>query len=268
MIPRAIRTFGFSLFLSMLFLQAASSSMAADFHDSYEAREFKTANAMLRYRLMQPRNIDEGEKYPLVIFYHGAGERGNDNTKQLVHGMADFASEANRRQYPCFVVAPQCPDGQQWVDTPWTLDAHTMPRHPAPAMQLSLDLLDKLQTEFSIDPARIYVTGLSMGGFGVWDAIQRRPNLFAAAAPVCGGGDVALAKSIAAIPLWAFHGDKDTVVKPRRSRDMIAALKAAGGSPRLTEYPGVGHNSWAATYRDPELHAWLFAQKKQAKPPK
>lgn len=266
MVARAVRTFCFSLFSTAILLQAASLSMAADFHDLYDSREFKAGNASLRYRLMKPENVAPGKQYPLVIFFHGAGERGNDNTKQLVHGMADFASEANRRQYPCFVVAPQCPDGQQWVDTPWTLDAHTMPEKPAPAMQLSFDLIGELQRELPLDPARIYVTGLSMGGFGAWDAIQRKPQLFAAAAPVCGGGDTALAKSIASIPLWAFHGGQDTVVKPRRSRDMIEAIKAAGGSPRYTEYPGVGHNSWVATYRDPDFYAWLFKQHKAESP--
>lgn len=263
MVPRALQTVWLSS-CSLAILVAASSSMAADFHDLYEARVFTSGDASLRYRLMKPEQVDDDKKYPLVIFYHGAGERGDDNTKQLVHGMADFASAVNRRQYPCFVLAPQCPAGQQWVDTPWTLEAHTMPKKPAPAMQLSLDLLASLQKELPIDSARIYVTGLSMGGFGVWDAIQRHPNLFAAAAPVCGGGDTGLAKSIASIPLWAFHGDKDTVVKPRRSRDMIEALKADGGSPRLTVYPGVGHNSWAATYRNPEFYAWLFKQQKEA----
>lgn len=262
MVPRAIQVFCFSLLSTAILLPAKSSSMAADFHDLYEAREFKADDASLRYRLMKPGNVEPGKEYPLVIFFHGAGERGEDNTKQLVHGMADFASKANRQQYPCFVVAPQCPNGQQWVDTPWTLDAHTMPEKPAPALQLSLDLLGSLQKELPIDPARIYVTGLSMGGFAAWDAIQRQPNLFAAAAPVCGGGDPAFAKSIASIPLWAFHGDKDTAVKPRRSRDMIEAIKAAGGSPRYTEYPGVGHNSWVATYRNPEFYAWLFKQRK------
>jgi len=243
-------------------MQAANSSMAADFHDLYEARTFQVADGQLRYRLMTPVKVHEGQQYPLVLFFHGAGERGDDNTKQLIHGMADFASEANRRNYPCFVVAPQCPADQQWVDTPWTLDAHTMPDKPTAAMRLSLELVGALRKSLPIDPARIYVTGLSMGGFGVWDALQRKPQLFAAAAPVCGGGDTTRAKSMATIPLWAFHGGSDTVVKPSRSRDMIAALKAAGGKPRLTEYPDVGHNSWAPTYRNPEFYAWLFAQKR------
>ena len=215
---------------------------------------------------MKPQQVDRGRKYPLVLFFHGGGECGDDNTKQLIHGMADFANEANRCQYPGFVVAPQCPSGQQWVDTPWTLDAHSMPEKPAPAMRLSLDLIGSLRKEFPVDPARIYVTGLSMGGFGVWDAIQRQQHLFAAAAPICGGGDLAMAASIATIPIWAFHGEKDTVVKPRRSREMIEALKAAGGTPRYTEYLDVGHHAWTATYRDPRFYAWLFEQKKPDPP--
>jgi predicted peptidase len=259
---RVLKNLLILVFSTPFLLPATSASMAADFHDLFETREFKIADVILRYRLMKPLNVERGKRYPLVLFFHGAGERGDDNTKQLIHGMADFAKPAIRRQYPCFVVAPQCPEDQQWVDTPWTLDAHSMPEEPAPALQMSLDLIESLQKEFPVEPARIYVTGLSMGGFGVWDAIQRKPNMFAAAAPICGGGDQMIAKSIAAIPIWAFHGDKDTVVKPRRSRDMIAALKAAGGTPRYTEYPGVGHNSWVATYRDAQLYAWMFKQKR------
>ncbi len=262
MVPRISQGLLIFLFFTPVFMQVAGASMAADFHKLYEAQEFKAGEAKLRYRLMRPLNVEPGKQYPLVLFFHGAGERGADNTKQLIHGMADFANAANRRQYPCFVVAPQCPTDQQWVDTPWTLDTHSMPKVPAPALRMSLELIGLLQKELPVDPARIYVTGLSMGGFGVWDAIQRSPNLFAAAAPVCGGGDPAFAKSIAMIPIWAFHGDKDSVVKPRRSRDMIEALKAAGGTPRYTEYPGVGHNAWAATYRDPKLYVWLFEQTK------
>jgi predicted peptidase len=197
-----------------------------------------------------------------VIFYHGAGERGDDNVKQLVHGMNDFASDDIMAKYPCFVVAPQCPNGDQWVDVPWSADSHKMPEKPTEPMRLSLELITSLQSEFSIDASRLYVTGLSMGGFGTWDAIQRYPNRFAAAVPICGGGDTEFAKQLLHVPIWAFHGEADTAVKPLRSRDMIAAIKAAGGSPKYTEYPGVGHNSWAATYANREMYAWLFSQKK------
>jgi predicted peptidase len=200
--------------------------------------------------------------YPLILFLHGAGERGDDNQAQLIHGAYELAGDERMGRYPCFVVAPQCPDDQQWVDTPWSADSHTIPAEPTPAMQMSLDLISALENEFSIDPRRIYLTGLSMGGFGVWDAMARQPHRFAAAVVVCGGADTATARTIAHVPVWAFHGDQDMDVKTQRSRDMIQALRDAGGSPKYTQYPNTGHHSWLATYRDPEMYAWLFAQRR------
>lgn len=233
----------------------------------YQKRVFRNAEGeTLPYRLLLPQGYDAQRVYPLVLFFHGAGERGTDNEIQLVHGMVDFATDEAQQKHPCFVVAPQCPEQQQWVDTPWTADQHTMPAEPTAALRLSLELLTSLAEEFSIDADRLYVTGLSMGGFGVWDAIQRHPDRFAAALPICGGGDTELAKWIAHIPVWAFHGDSDPVVKPHRSRAMIEALRAAGGSPKYTEYPDVEHNSWTATYADPQVHAWLFAQRRGIAP--
>jgi predicted peptidase len=209
-----------------------SMATAADVRERFEKREFTDASGdKLLYRLLKPEGYDPNQKYPLVVFLHGAGERGSDNTTQLVHGMADFASDKIMEKYPAIVIAPQCPDGKQWVEVPWTVDEHQMPKEPSRPLAQTLELMTALQKEFSIDRDRLYITGLSMGGFGVWDAIQRQPELFAATAPVCGGGDVALAKRIKDVPTWAFHGDQDGVVKVRRSRDMIAAMKAAGGSP-------------------------------------
>lgn len=243
-----------------------SPGAAADVRDRFEKREYAAADgAKLPYRLLKPTNYDPKQNYPLVIFLHGAGERGTDNTRQLVHGMADFASDKIMETYPAFVIAPQCPDDQQWVDVPWSADEHQMPERPSASLRQTLELVAAMQKEFSIDVGRIYVTGLSMGGFGAWDCIQRRPELFAAAAPVCGGGDAALAAEIKDVPVWAFHGDADGAVKVRRSRDMIAALKAVGGSPKYTEYKSVGHDSWTATYRNPEFFEWLFAQQRPAK---
>lgn len=236
---------------------------AADVKDLYEARVFKTDTGELSYRLLKPKDYDPKVKYPVVLFLHGAGERGSDNAKQLVHGMKDFASDENRAKYPCFVIAPQCPDNQQWVDVPWSADKHTTTKEPSKSLALTLALLDSLPKEFSIDSQRIYITGLSMGGFGTWDAIVRRPDYFAAAAPICGGGDTEQAKAIAKLPLWVFHGDNDSAVKTQRSRDMVAALKAAGGEPKYTEYPNTGHDSWSPTYRDPKFFAWLFEQKRK-----
>ena len=127
---------------------------------------------------------------------------------------------------------------------------------------MTLLLIETLLKEQPIDPKRIYITGLSMGGYGTWDLMVRRPELFAAAAPVCGGADEATAEKIKHIPVWAFHGAKDTAVKPQRSRNMIEALKKAGASPKYTEYADVGHDSWNPAYKDPEFYKWLFAQSK------
>ncbi len=250
--------------LALVTLTIMTSPLAAaDVKDLYEARVFKNDAGELNYRLLKPLDYDANRKYPVVLFLHGAGERGGDNAKQLVHGAKDFASDANREKYPCFVIAPQCPDNQQWVDVPWSADKHTTTKEPSKSLALTFALLDSLPKEFSIDDKRIYVTGLSMGGFGTWDAIVRRPDYFAAAAPICGGGDVEQAKTIAKLPIWVFHGDSDGAVKTQRSRDMVAALKAVGAEPKYTEYPNTGHDSWSATYRDPKFFAWLFEQKKK-----
>lgn len=255
-----------ALLASVTFL--AGMNAMADERDRFEARVFKDAdNKALNYRLLKPKAYEAGKKYPMVIFLHGAGERGNDNAKQLVHGMKDYASDALMEKYPCFVMAPQCPEGKLWVDVNWSSLKHDMPSQPAEPMRLTIEALGALQKEFSIDATRLYVTGLSMGGYGTWDALQRYPDRFAAAVPICGGGDVKQAKKIAQIPIWAFHGDKDTAVPVERTRTMIAALKEAGGMPKYTEYPDVGHDSWTATYKDPALHEWMFAQRLKPKTP-
>jgi predicted peptidase len=148
------------------------------------------------------------------------------------------------------------------VDVDWSADTHTLPAEPSEPLRLALALVGALQGEFSIDSRQIYVTGLSMGGYGTWDAAMRRPDLFAAAVPVCGGADETKAARIAKMPIWVFHGARDPVVKVARSDHMIAALLKAGGNPGYTRYPGEEHASWDPAYRDPELFKWLFAQKR------
>ena len=219
-----------------------------------------SAGKALPYRLMKPAAIADGTKYPLVIFLHGAGERGTDNEKQLVHGIPQFV--ANREKYPCFLIVPQCPVEQKWVEVDWSASTHTQPKTPGDAGRMVIELIEKSLKDMSVDPKRVYLTGLSMGGYGTWDLGARRPDLFAALAPVCGGADEATAGKIRDLPIWAFHGGKDGVVKPARSRNMIAAIKKAGGDPKYTEYPDVGHDSWNNAYKDPAFHEWLFSQKK------
>ncbi|HEX5105856.1 MAG TPA: prolyl oligopeptidase family serine peptidase [Pirellulaceae bacterium] len=249
--------------LALVFIMPSTLSAAdADHRDRFEARTFDDRGFTLPYRLLKPQDLGARQKYPLVLFLHGAGERGNDNVKQLVHGMNDFASDEIMAKHPAFVVAPQCPEDRKWVEVDWTLDAHTLPESPSVSLEATIRLIESLQKEFTIDASRIYITGLSMGGYGTWDALARWPELFAAAAPICGGGDPAVAARFKDVPIWVFQGDEDTAVKPKRSREMVEALKAAGGQPKYTEYPGVAHDSWTQTYADPTLHEWLFSQRK------
>ncbi len=217
----------------------------------------------LNYRFLSPQNFDPLKKYPVVLFLHGAGERGNDNEMQLSNGVKNFASPENYEKYQAFVVAPQCAEKYRWVETDWKLPSHIMPDTPSLYMAKTMKLLDSLCKLTYIDTNRIYITGLSMGGFGTWDAISRWPNKFAAAVPLCGGADTAKASLIKNIPLWVFHGALDKVVLTIRSRNMVAALKKAGGNPIYTEYPDLAHGIWAKTYANPKLYEWLFKQSKQ-----
>ena len=227
-----------------------------------EARTYAgRAGGSLNYRIYAPERVDSGRRYPLVLFLHGAGERGDDNAVQLQWGVWPVVSYMKEKGIDGYLIAPQCPNGKQWVDTPWDLLAHKMPDSPSAAMALVVELLEKAIRDMPGDASRVYVTGLSMGGYGTWDVVQRRPELFAAAMPVCGGGDASLAWKIRDVPIWTFHGDKDSVVPVARSRQMVSALWQCGGNIRYREYPGVGHGCWIPTYNDHAVLDWLFAQR-------
>lgn len=227
--------------------------------------KFEEDGHVLPYRLLSPNSIEPGKKYPLVIFMHGAGERGIDNRIQL----RNFRSTVEFwKKYPCFVFAPLCPRRDQapeavWVDTPFGSNVgHIMKEQPTWPMRLALDAIDQFIATYPVDRQRIYVTGLSMGGFATWEILQRRGDMIAAAVPVCGGADTAFAPKLTAIPLWVTHGDADDIVPVSRSRDIVAAIKAAGGNPKYTEFPGVKHDAWTYTYSNPEIWDWMFSQAK------
>jgi predicted peptidase len=225
----------------------------------YEAKTYESAHGRtLPYRLLKPDQIESGKSYPLVLFLHGAGERGSDNAQQLSNAARQFARPINRRKYPCFVLAPQCPSGKSW--SVWS--KHAMLGEPTVPMKLALELLDRLVAELPVDKNRIYVTGLSMGGHGTWDVIARRPGYFAAAMPICGGGDPAQAAKMTKLPIWAFHGDRDDRVPYQRTVEMIEAIRQAGGEPKMTIFRGVDHDCWGLAYGNPAVLDWLFAQKK------
>jgi predicted peptidase len=216
---------------------------------------------VLLYRFLEPEQLADNQNYPLVIFLHGAGERGDDNLAQLKHGLSELCTAERRKQFPCFVIAPQCPPGQRWADIDWTKPEVQAPSKISRSLELTFEVVDRLISELPIDPTRIYITGLSMGGYGSWDALSRRPGFFAAAMPICGGGDPATADAIRHIPIACFHGELDKAVSPDKSRKMIEALRKSGATPIYVEYPGVGHDSWTQTYAEDKNWSWLFNQR-------
>jgi predicted peptidase len=217
----------------------------------------------LRYRMLSP-DYDTLRKYPLVIFLHGAGERGNDNDAQLKWGVQAFATDEMMTMYPAIVIAPQCPVGMAWSNFSHYNSGRNMELQSTPSkpMELVIALIHEMIKKAPIDTNRIYITGLSMGGFGTFDAIERYPNLFAAAMPVCGGGDTSRAASIAHVPIWIVHGAEDGTVNPLNSVDMLQVLMKAGAHPGFSMYPETGHFSWLAAYNNRLAIEWMFRQRK------
>jgi predicted peptidase len=253
---------------ALMVLTAGAEDDMAKKGAAFEKRTFTGASGKeLLYRLLKPEGYDSAgtTAYPLVIFLHGAGERGNDNELQLAEGVKEFAKPKMRKKHPCFVIAPQCPLNKSWgkIEKPGGHLALMRAKEPTESTGLVIELMDALPKEFRIDPKRIYVTGLSMGGFGTWDLLARYPDRFAAAVPICGGGMEETAPSFARVPIWVFHGAIDPDVEVELSRRMVEALRKAGGKPGFTEYPDVGHECWEQTYRNPDVQDWLFAQKKK-----
>ena len=195
------------------------------------------------YLLFLPKDYQTaGERWPMILFLHGAGERGEDLEKVKIHGPPKIV-ESNT-DFRFIVISPQS-------------------RKFGWDVKLLEALLDDVILRYHADPDRIYLTGLSMGGFGTWALASAQPDRFAAIVPICGGGDPKTVDRLAELPAWVFHGAKDKVVSPERSRQMVEALEAAGGNVRLTVYPDAGHDSWTETYDNPELYRWLLEQKRR-----
>ena len=243
-------------------VSAICAAHARDIRERTEARTFNGADGQVfRYRWAE-KTAPAGEKVPLVFFLHGAGERGADNAAQLKHGVADLVAWLDKNEKGFRFVAGQVPVGKRWVEVDWNAPRHTMPAEPSETMALALQLLDQQLADPAVDASRVYVTGISMGGFGTWDVVSRRPDTFAAAMPICGGADLAQAPKIAALPIWAFHGSKDGAVPVWRTREMMSALWAAGSDAHYREYPDMNHDVWTRTYRDPEVLKWFFSQRR------
>jgi predicted peptidase len=200
----------------------------------------------LRYLLFLPQGYgtDPREKWPLILFLHGMGERGDDLDLVKIHGIPRIVEQ--QPDLPFVVVSPQCPDETTWWDHQRTLKA----------------LLDEIVASYAVDTSRIYLTGLSMGGYGTWGLAMAYPRLFAAIAPICGGGFPEFVFQLKDVPVWAFHGAEDDVIKLEVGQRMVNALRICGGNVRFTVYPGVGHDSWTQTYDNPELYQWFLQHRR------
>ena len=224
----------------------------------------------LPYRILVPDNYDPENKYPLVIFLHGSGERGSDNEKQLTHGAELFLRDSIRKKYPAIVVFPQCSENSYWSNVNIVTDNASGKRtfqfitegKPTIAMNLLMNLVDDLKHKYTVQNKRIYVTGLSMGGMGAFEIVRRKPNLFAAAMPICGGANTAIARGLLKTKWWIFHGEKDDVVDPQYSKEMAAAILNEGGNAKLTIYPNANHNSWDSAFAESNFMQWMFSNRK------
>jgi predicted peptidase len=245
------------LLLSFL-LMTPVLSRAAAMETGFLNATVRKGELSLPYVVYVPRNYSADRRWPVILFLHGAGERGENGLPQTQVGIGT-AIRMNPERFPCVVVMPQCPAGKSWgAGIP-----NFSPDAPDIA-DLALAALDETVRKYNGDPDRLYLTGLSMGGYGTWYIGSKHPGKFAALLPVCGGGRPAeMAPALKSIPIWAFHGDADTAVPVQRSREMVEAIKAAGGAAiKYTEYPGVAHNSWDRAYGDPDAITWLLSHKR------
>ncbi|AKD03838.1 dienelactone hydrolase family protein [Pontibacter korlensis] len=253
----------------LLLLVAAVPVLAQGKLDAYERKMYVQGNDSLPYRILYPRGFSPTKKYPLVLVLHGAGERGNNNEAQLAYGADRFLNEQDK--YPAIVVFPQCPKNSYWSNVNIVTDKSGKRTFnfqkggkPTAAMQSLLGLLKQLRGSGYVDKDRVYIGGLSMGGMGTFELLRRKPTIFAAAFPICGGGAPETAGKFAkkVEEMWVFHGEVDSVVPVQHSKVMAEAIEAKGGDVKLTIYPGVDHNSWDYAFKEPELLQWLFSHEK------
>jgi predicted peptidase len=247
--------------------------MVAQRTDLYLKKHFVRNGDTLYYRMLLPEGYVKNKSYPVITFLHGSGERGGNNEAQLTHGGELFLNDSLKSIYKAIVIFPQCPKDSAWryikskkdttSPTGRVVDFTMAPKDPVPS-QLVKKLLDSLIKSKAADPKRMYIGGLSLGGFGTFNMIERYPKFFAAAFPICGGGDITMAKRFAKhTSVWIFHGDEDKAVDVHYSRKYFSELKKLKADVKYNEYPGVGHNSWDNAFAEKDLVPWIFAKKKR-----
>ena len=238
--------------------------------DLFEKEIFIQGEDTLNYRILKPYNFDSEKSYPLHLFLHGAGERGSDNELQLVHGAELFLKKENREKYNSWVIFPQCKENDRWPNfesdlwnkeyggkTPSDVEAN-------PSLKLVISLMDNFLKKRQVNKNKIYVSGLSMGGMGTFEILNRRPDMFAAATPICGNGIEQHVENYAQkVSIWIFHGSNDQVVSPNHSLKMAKAIIDKGGSPRVTFYENVGHDSWNNAFSEKNFLKWIHSKSKK-----
>jgi predicted peptidase len=235
------------IFLLLSFL-CAHSALSEESRQRVVALPAKTDNMNSQFWLYLPERYDKSDaQLPLIIFLHGSSKRGTDLERVKQNGIPPLLD--SRPDWDFIVASPQAGYKYPWQRC-WRPDDIAL-------------LLDHLLASYRIDPSRVYLTGLSMGGYGVWATAADYPDRFAAAIPICGGGDITGAEQYGKLPIWAFHGDADLVVSVRRSREMVSAINTLGGRAKLTVYPGVGHDSFTRSYADPKVFSWLLKQRRK-----
>ena len=252
--------------IATLFILSAMK-LSAQHQEAYAQKFFILGNDTLNYRIMMPKNFESSKHYPVVLFLHGAGERGSDNTKQLAHGSELFYKQ--RDSFPAIVIFPQCPENDYWSNV--TVDRSTQPLSldfplnsaPTKSMILVMQLVEEMLAKTYVDKNQIYVGGLSMGGMGTFEILHRKPEVFAAAFAICGAGNLETTEVYAkSIPMWIFHGANDDVVDPQQSVAMVSGILKYWGKPNFSLYAKDNHNSWDSAFGEPQLIPWLFSNSK------
>lgn len=256
--------------LVLLLVLCVSNVIFAQRQKLFKYEHFINQKDTLNYRILLPKQFDETKQYPLVLFLHGGGERGNDNIKQLTLGSSLFLNRKNRRKFPAIVIFPQCPENDYWARAtidrtirPYAMD-FPLDSIPTKSLSLVMRLMEDMASKPFVKSDQIYVGGLSMGGMGTFEILYRKPKMFAAAFAICGGGNVETVSQYAtSIPIWVFHGANDDIVDPQLSIAMVGANLKAGGKPNFNLYSTDNHNSWDSAFSEPYLLPWLFSKSKQ-----
>lgn len=254
------------LFIVAIFL-LNSLKIAAQHQEHYIEEQFISGTDTLNYRVLMPKNFESPNQFPVILFLHGAGERGSDNSRQLIHGSELFYKMKD--SFPAIVIFPQCPQNDYWANA--NIDRSTKPislsfpldSAPTKSMNLVMQLLDNMLTKPYVKKDQVYVGGLSMGGMGTFEILYRKPEVFAAAFAICGAGNPEATKAYAkTVPMWIFHGANDDVVSPQESVDMVSGILKYGGKPNFSLFAKDNHNSWDSAFAEPELMPWLFSNSK------